>query len=153
VGAGDAGRYALLFFTLRSMSTEPKKPSVALVSIDLLFRCFLLYGLIGLPLFIADWIDWWTPDSLMRTALVVWLFIFGMFLLLIAMVVFVVAIIIPLILIDFWFSLVLGCLGVRSAMAHFRESRTNVGNLIIAAGNALKTWDISFPIYERKREE
>jgi hypothetical protein len=133
------------------MRTKSNKPSVVLVVVDLLLRCFLLFGLLGLPLFIADWLDWWEPESWMRTALVVWLFIFGMGLLVIAMVVFVAAILIPMIIIDFWVSLVLGCLGVRPAMTHLRESCSNVGNLIIAIGNSIKSWEISFPLDDRKR--
>lgn len=122
------------------------KPSGMLIVGDLLLRIFVLFGLVGAPLFVTEWLGWWSAEGWVRTGLFVWLFTFGMGLFLIGVCVAIGALIIPLVLLDLWLSLSLACLGLRSAMEHFRGSCSGVGDLLIALGKPLKSADISFPL-------
>lgn len=135
------------------MDPMNRKRSAVLIVGDLLLRALVLFGLIGLPLFLTEWLGWWSAEGWVRTTLTIWFFVFGMGLFLITGCVSAGALIISLVLVDLWFSLSLACLGLRSAMEHFRGLCSTVGDLLIALGKPLKSVDISFPLddYESRK--
>lgn len=123
-----------------------RKAGAVLVVGDLLLRGFLVLGLIGLPLFFTEWLDWWSANGWLRTLLFAWLFIFGMGLFLVAVCVAIALVLVPFLLVDLWVSLLLACLGLRSAMQHFHHTCSLVGDLLIALGRPLKSFELSFPL-------
>lgn len=135
------------------MSKQSNSPSVGLVLVDLLLRCFLLFGLLGLPLFIAEWRGWWMPPTWLQIPLAIWLFLFGMLFIVVGFAIVIGVGITAFFILDSWFSLILGCLGVHTAIAHHRETCSTVGDLIVSLGNSLKSFEISFPLDDRRRNE
>lgn len=133
------------------MSTETKRTRTTFAIFGLLARGFLLYSLLGLPLVIAAQLDWWTPESWMRIPLGIWFIFFGVFVLMAVLIAAAIVFALCYILIDFWFSLVLGCLGVNSALTHFRKVCVGLGDFIILTGTSIKTWDISFSFNSDKK--
>lgn len=120
------------------------KPSPLLILGDVLLRAFLLFGLIGIPLFFTEYFGWWNAEGWVATVLFVWLFIYGIGLFLLAFMMMIAAIIIPAVIVDLWFSLSLACLGSRSAMKHYRETCSRVRVILVGIIEPIK--NISFPI-------
>ena len=126
------------------------RPRVALAVGAFLLRGFVLFGLNGLPLLVANWFQWRSPPVWMRNVLVVWGFTFGMGLLVIAMTFGVAILLVPLVLADLWVAVTLACFGVRPAMTHFHELCSTLGQLLIGIGNKLQSLEVSFPLDTRR---
>lgn len=128
-------------------------PSAILRFGDFSLRVFILLGLIGLPLLLAEWLGWWSAEGWIRTGLSIWLFIFGIGLFLVAACVAVGTLLIVLLVVNLWFSLLLGCLGFRPAMQNFHDTCSKAGNLLIALGQPLKSLKLSFPLDDHEPRE
>jgi hypothetical protein len=133
-----------------SMNSRPK---ATLLAGDLFLRALLLFGLVGLPLFLTEWLGWWSAEGWIPTGLLVWLVSFAMGFFLVAVYAAIGALLIACLLVDLWLSLLLGCLGLRPAMQHFRDTCSRVGDLLIALGQPLKSVDLSFPLDDYKPRE